>query len=51
VPIALLPLAVFVALVQTLVFTMLSMIYIGEVSHAHGEHDEEAHGDVAAAHA
>jgi F-type H+-transporting ATPase subunit a len=53
VPIALLPLAVFVALVQTLVFTMLSMIYIGEVSHPHddAEHHEEAHGEPAVAHA
>jgi F-type H+-transporting ATPase subunit a len=38
VPVALLPLAVFVALVQTLVFTLLSMIYLGEVSHAHDDH-------------
>jgi F-type H+-transporting ATPase subunit a len=55
VPIALLPLAVFVAMVQTLVFTLLSMIYLGEVSHAHhDEHDEEhaeAHGEAVAAHA
>lgn len=48
VPVILLPLAVFVALVQTLVFTLLSMIYISEVTHAphgHGhEHDgEHAH--------
>lgn len=55
-PIALLPLAVFVALVQTLVFTLLSMIYLGEVSHApHDEHHEEAHaenhGEAVAAHA
>lgn len=46
VPIALLPLAVFVALVQTLVFTLLSMIYLGEVSHGdHGHHDEEHHAE------
>lgn len=45
-PIALLPLAVFVALVQTLVFTLLSMIYLGEVSHApHGNHDHGTTGD------
>ena len=42
-PVALLPLAVFVALVQTLVFTLLSMIYLGEVSH--GSHDD--HGTTA----
>lgn len=41
VPIALLPLAVFVAFVQTLVFTLLSMIYISEVSHP--PHDHEGH--------
>lgn len=47
-PIALLPLAVFVAFVQTLVFTLLSMIYISEVSHPHEEHhdhEEEATHD------
>ena len=38
VPIVLMPLAVFVAFVQTLVFTLLSMIYISEVSHAPHEH-------------
>jgi len=40
-PVALLPLAVFVAFVQTLVFTLLSMIYISEVSHP--PHDHEGH--------
>ncbi len=40
-PVAIMPLAVFVAFVQTLVFTLLSMIYIGEVSHHHDEHDHE----------
>jgi F-type H+-transporting ATPase subunit a len=47
VPILIMPLAVFVAFVQTLVFTLLSMIYISEVSHPphedHPHHDEE-HG-------
>jgi F-type H+-transporting ATPase subunit a len=43
-PIALMPLAVFVAFVQTLVFTLLSMIYISEVSHP--PHDDHAHGTV-----
>lgn len=38
-PIVLMPLAVFVAFVQTLVFTLLSMIYISEVSHAPHEHE------------
>ena len=40
-PVVLLPLAIFVALVQAFVFTLLSMIYLGEVSHA--PHDEHAH--------
>ncbi len=44
VPIVLLPLALFVALVQTLVFTLLSMIYISEVSHAPHDHDA-SHAD------
>jgi len=56
VPIALLPLAVFVALVQTLVFTLLSMIYLGEVSHEPhdhkhgGEHSESTGEALATAH-
>ena len=56
-PVAIMPLAVFVAFVQTLVFTLLSMIYISEVSHPpHDDHaHEEGHADVpsetAAAHA
>ena len=37
-PVVLMPLAVFVAFVQTLVFTLLSMIYISEVTHAPHEH-------------
>ncbi len=40
-PLVLLVLAVFVAFVQTLVFTLLSMIYISEVSHPHDEHHAE----------
>lgn len=52
VPIILLPLAVFVAVVQAFVFTLLSTIYLSEVSHAHDdhgheEHADEAHGEVA----
>jgi len=42
-PVALMPLAVFVAFVQTLVFTLLSIIYLSEVSHAPHDHD---HGGV-----
>jgi F-type H+-transporting ATPase subunit a len=50
VPVLMMPLALLVALVQTLVFTLLSMIYLSEVSHP--PHDEEhAHGEVAEAHA
>ncbi len=53
-PAAILILAVFVAFVQTLVFTLLSSIYVSEVTHAHEDHDDEhaeAHGEAAAAHA
>lgn len=42
-PVVLMPLAVFVAFVQTLVFTLLSIIYLSEVSHAPHDHD---HGGV-----
>jgi F-type H+-transporting ATPase subunit a len=55
-PLALTGLGVFVAFVQTLVFTLLSMIYISEVSHpphddhAHADHaDEAVHGEAAVA--
>jgi F-type H+-transporting ATPase subunit a len=54
VPLILTLLGVFVAFVQAFVFTLLSMIYIGEVTHApHDEHDhaDEAHGEAAVAHA
>lgn len=53
-PALLLVLAVFVAFVQTLVFTLLSSIYVSEVTHAHDDHDEEhaeGHGESAVAHA
>ncbi len=42
-PLILTALGAFVALVQTLVFTLLSMIYISEVSHPHEEHHDEEH--------
>jgi F-type H+-transporting ATPase subunit a len=56
VPLVLTLLGVFVAFVQTFVFTLLSLIYIGEVSHApHGDHDDhhaDGHvGETAPAHA
>jgi len=37
-PIFLMPLSVFVALIQTFVFILLSQLYISEVSHPHEEH-------------
>ncbi|MBK8466248.1 MAG: F0F1 ATP synthase subunit A [Chloracidobacterium sp.] len=52
VPLILTLLGVFVAFVQAFVFTLLSMIYIGEVSHApHDDHGDEHHGEAAVAHA
>ncbi|HTG94268.1 MAG TPA: F0F1 ATP synthase subunit A, partial [Pyrinomonadaceae bacterium] len=43
-PIALMPLSVFVAFIQTFVFVLLSQLYLSEVSHApheaHGEHGD-----------
>ena len=57
-PLLLTALGVFVAFVQTLVFTLLSMIYISEVSHPPGENhghgeivSDAPHGEAAAAHA
>ncbi|MBX3281922.1 MAG: F0F1 ATP synthase subunit A [Acidobacteria bacterium] len=50
-PLVLTGLGVFVAFVQTLVFTLLSMIYIGEVSHPPHDDHEEGHAEPAAAHA
>lgn len=49
VPIILLPLAVFIAIVQAFVFTLLSTIYLSEVSHAHDDHGhaDEHHGEPA----
>src|SRR6476620_2025816 len=44
VPLVLTLLGVFVAFVQAFVFTLLSMIYLGEVTHKHDEHHEE-HGE------
>jgi F-type H+-transporting ATPase subunit a len=42
-PLALMPLSVFVAFIQTFVFILLSQLYISEVSHPH-EHDEHGMG-------
>ncbi len=41
-PVLLMPLSVFVALIQTFVFILLSQLYISDVSHPHDEH--AAHG-------
>ncbi len=50
VPVLLMPLGLFVAFIQTFIFVFLSMVYIGEVSHApHDEHHSEH--DVNQAHA
>ena len=43
-PILLMPLSVFVALIQTFVFILLSQLYISEVSHAPHDHAHDAHG-------
>jgi len=50
-PIVLMPLSVFVALIQTFVFILLSQLYISEVSHAphaHGEHGHDEHDEMIA---
>src|SRR5688572_23648205 len=48
-PVLLMPLSVFVALIQTFVFILLSQLYISEVSHPHEEHvahdEQDAHED------
>jgi F-type H+-transporting ATPase subunit a len=44
-PILLMPLSVFVALIQTFVFILLSQLYLSEVSHAPHVHGEEYEGD------
>lgn len=54
VPLALTLLGVFVAFVQAFVFTLLSMIYIGEVSHHDdhsSDHSTDHNGEAVAAHA
>jgi F-type H+-transporting ATPase subunit a len=54
VPLVLTGFGFFIAFVQAFVFTLLSLIYIGEVSHAphdHDDHAHEEHGEPAVAHA
>lgn len=50
IPILLMPLAVFVALIQTFVFVLLSQLYLSEVAHAHDDHAEETHSAVETVH-
>lgn len=46
VPVALMPLSLFVAFIQTFVFVLLSQLYLSEVSHApHDSHAEHGHAD------
>jgi F-type H+-transporting ATPase subunit a len=46
IPVLLMPLALFVAFIQTFVFVLLSMVYISEVSHPpHDEHGHHDHGE------
>jgi F-type H+-transporting ATPase subunit a len=46
VPVLLMPLALFVAFIQTFVFVLLSMIYLSEVSHPPHEEGHGAHGEL-----
>lgn len=41
-PVAIMPLSLFVAFMQTFIFVLLSIIYISEVSHGHDEHEHHA---------
>ena len=48
-PLFLMPLGVFVAIIQTFVFILLSQLYLSEVSHApheeHAEHGDDMHSE------
>jgi F-type H+-transporting ATPase subunit a len=50
VPALLFPLTLFTSVLQTFIFIMLSMVYLGEVSHHAEGHDEHAHGKPVEAH-
>jgi F-type H+-transporting ATPase subunit a len=50
VPILIMPLGLLTALLQTFIFILLSMIYLGEVSHHSEEHGHEKDAALAAAH-
>ena len=54
VPIFMFPLALLTSVLQTFIFMMLSMIYLGEVTHHDDDHDKDgkdsSHGELAAAH-
>jgi F-type H+-transporting ATPase subunit a len=47
IPVILMPLGVFVAFIQTLVFILLSQLYLSEVSHAPHDDHSEGHGHAA----
>jgi F-type H+-transporting ATPase subunit a len=50
-PVFVMPLSLFVAFMQTFIFVLLSILYIGEVSHHHDEHaGHEGHGHEAGTH-
>jgi F-type H+-transporting ATPase subunit a len=50
IPTLLMPLGLLTSVLQTFIFIMLSMIYLGEVSHHSEEHAEPGHGHEAVAH-
>jgi F-type H+-transporting ATPase subunit a len=50
-PVFVMPLSLFVAFMQTFIFVLLSILYIGEVTHHHDEHaGHEGHGHEAGGH-
>jgi F-type H+-transporting ATPase subunit a len=50
IPTLLMPLGLLTSVLQTFIFIMLSMIYLGEVSHHSDDHAEPGHGHEAVAH-
>jgi F-type H+-transporting ATPase subunit a len=47
IPALLMPLSVFVAIMQTFIFVLLSILYISEVTHGdHGDHEDHDHSDL-----
>lgn len=52
IPALLMPLTLFVSLMQTFIFVLLSILYISEVTHGdHGEHDDKQHDHADLGHA